>query len=176
MIESPNLLAQISYRLPPSLPTKKQCIWDFAWFETIYTGEIIKCRIHTMNLAHSVSEKNTTLLTAKEETSHVSHPVSASDTYFMIMAEGLPNSGLYHSFTLKLRGYSWLFLLAPRPSCCWAARTIYQVRSLIYQSQPSFVLHLSVLPSHMAVPLGVHRWHSSGDLECHSLPSFFSVS
>lgn len=55
--ERPNLLVQAFQRLPPPLPTQKQCVLDFAWFETIYVGRIIKCRIHNMNLAHSVSEK-----------------------------------------------------------------------------------------------------------------------
>lgn len=100
--ERPNLLAQAFQRLPPPLPTQKQCVLDFAWFETIYAGRIIKCRIHNMNLAHSVSEeKYITPTTAREEISHLRCPVSASDTYFMIAAEGFPNSGLYHSFTLS---------------------------------------------------------------------------
>lgn len=106
-----------------------------------------------MNLAHSLSEKkNTILITAKEETSHVSHPASASDTYFMIMAEGFPNSGLYHSFSLKRRGYSWLSTQAHRPSRCRSAWTIYQVRSLIYHSQFSFVPPRSVSPSGSLAP------------------------
>lgn len=82
-----------------------------------------------------------------------SHPVHVSNAYFMTAAEGFPNSGLCRSFTLQLWDYSWLFLLAHRPSRCSSAWTIYHVKGLIYQSQRSFVLPVSVLPSHMALSL-----------------------
>lgn len=161
------MLARAFQRLPPPLPTQKQCILDFAWFETIYSGRIIKCRIHNMNLAHSVSEKkNITPSTAREEISYISCPVSASDTSFMIVVEGFPNSGLYHSFThsyeMILGSSHWHVGL---PAADLHGPFIKSRVQSIKVSISLFCFSLSCLPI-WRCRLHVHCWLSNSDLEC----------